>query len=133
WGRYALGRVGLVGSVGKLWLYLLDLPDLPDLLDLPALPDLPARLSRRGLFVDGLRRLWRARAIHRQADAAPERIDLALDLVAALHEVIEDRLVPLQPGVRDQLHPVAAGRLVRRLGAAVPNRDVGITRHEVLG
>ncbi len=61
-----------------------------------------------------------------QADAAPELIDFALDVVAALHEVVEDRLVPLQAGVRDELHPVAARGLVGRLGDAFPDRHVGI-------
>ena len=46
-------------------------------------------------------------------------------------QVFEDRLVPLQAGVGDQLHPVAARGFVRRFGDAVPDRHVRLPRHEV--
>src|SRR4029077_19752249 len=80
---------------------------------------LPTRL-RRVLILPSLHRLRRTRAIHRQADPVPERLDLALHLVMPLHEVVEDRLVPLQPGRRDERHPVAARGFVGRLGRAIP-------------
>src|SRR5262249_7057204 len=85
---------------------------------------------RRRIF---LGRLWRSRPTEAQTDAVGERFDLPLDLVLSQDEVLEDRLVPLQAGCRDQLQPVAARGLVRRLGAAVPDRDVRIARHEVVG
>src|SRR5436305_12276720 len=91
--------------------------------------DLLHRLGGRLLLGLALRRLRRPRPRHRQADAVPEGLHLALDLVMSLDEVLEDRLVPLEPRGRDELHPLAARRLVRRLGAAVPDGDLGIARH----
>src|SRR5439155_13324790 len=96
----------------------LTLPDPPDLRDLSGL------FRRRVLVIVGLRRFRRTRTVHRQADAVPEGIDLPFDLMTALHKILEYRLVPLQARVRDELQPVAARGFVRRLGTAVPERDV---------
>ena len=61
-----------------------------------------------------------------------KRLLLPLDLVIALDEILQNRLVPLEASRGHQLHPVAVGRLVGRLGAAGPDRDVRIAGHEVL-
>src|SRR4051812_11443067 len=94
-------------------------------------PGSSAALRARRLVV-GFRRLRWPRPVHRQADAVPERIDLALDFMLTSDQIFEDRLIPLQACVRDQLHPVAARRLVGRLGDAVPDGDVRLPGHEIL-
>src|SRR5438034_3080550 len=50
---------------------------------------------RRFLVVSRLRRLRRPRPVDAQADAVPERLQLALDFVVAEHEIFEDGLIPL--------------------------------------
>src|SRR3954469_12833277 len=86
------------------------------------------RRLRRVVF----RRLRRARPCHRQRRAVPERCHRALHLVVPLHEILEDRLVPLQPGIRDELQPVAARGFVGRFSDPVPDGDVRVAGHEVL-
>ena len=96
----------------------------------PSSSRLSGLLSRR-LLLRVLRNLRRPRAIHREADTAPERFHLALDLVAAGDQVFENRLVPVQACVRHELHPVPARRFVGRLREPVPDRHVRLARHEI--
>src|SRR5262249_34070395 len=94
-----------------------------------SLPDLIGSL----LVPSRLRRLRRTRPIDAQTGAAPEQFDLALDFLVPLNQILEDRLVPLEASDRDELHPLAPGSLVRRFGAAVPDRHIRVPRHEVSG
>src|SRR5262245_9147182 len=88
-------------------------------------------LLRRRFLLSVFDRLRRPPPGQLEGDAVPDRVDFSLNLVMACDEVFEDRLVPLQTGVGDQLHPVAPRGFVGRFGDTVPDRHVWLTRHEV--
>src|SRR5205823_1757289 len=51
---------------------------------------------------------------------------------AAVEQILEQRLIPLQAHGGHELHPVAIGGLVGRFGRTVPNRDIRLPHGEVV-
>ena len=81
------------------------------------------RIGSRVLIV--LRLGW-PRPHHLEGYATEEAGPRSFHLVGTVVQVIQDGLIPRQPGLGHELHPRAVGGLVGGFGGAAPDRDVGV-------